>query len=235
MPLNRLAAFFGYQQPAANALAPPNPPNVAGFGSPGYGLKPLRPGLDQPIKLKGGKKFTYGPTLHANEQPLFVQGYRYDRRRGKLETLPKKFNMEDVRMYSSAIGDAIRSGIPGIAENVSPEIVTAMLLKEGRENLGTNEYNANDPESEAIYEKYRDDYGHEPAVLIAAMYDKAKVARRLKIPFASAWIGTGRSPYETSAQYAADTENFKKIATDKKNQSLLNFIRGSMMPEPGSK
>ena len=223
MPLNRLAAFFGYEpKPASNALAQ----------SPYVNFPKVSSKLDMG---KGGKAFTYGETLAPYNTPLFVKGYRYDRRRGKLETLPSKFNMEDVRMYSTAVGDALRSGIPGIAENISPEIVTAMLLKEGREDLGANQYNVNDPKSAAIFEQYAQKYGTSPARLVAAMYDKAKVAKRLNIPFASAWIGTGRSPYETSEQYAADTENFKKIATDKKNQSLLNFIRGSMMPEPGSK
>jgi hypothetical protein len=238
--LNRLAAFFGYQQPSANALAQQNSPLDPGTLAAIAAMRnranqSQAPVFYSSIKHKGGNKFSYGKTLESNREPMFVQGYRYDRRRGALETLPKKFNMEDVRLYSTAIGDAIRAGVPGISENISPEIITAMLLKEGREDLGTNEYNANDPKSRAIYEKYAQEYGHEPAMTIAAMYDKAKVAKRLGIPFASAWIGTGRSPYETSAQYAADTENFKRIATDRKNQSLLNFIRGSMMPEPGSK
>ena len=236
--LNRLAAFFGYQQPSANALAqqngPLDPSVLTAIAARQNLYSPAQQSQDSFGRLKGGNKFSYGETLRADREPLFVKGYRYDRRRGALETLPKKFNMEDVRLYSTAIGDAIRAGVPGISENISPEIITAMLLKEGREDLGANQYNANDPQSQAIYEKYAQDYGHYPAIAIAAMYDKAKVSKRLGIPFASAWIGTGRSPYETSAQYAADTENFKKIATDRKNQSLLYFIRGSMSaPLPG--
>ena len=242
--LNRLAAFFGYEQPSANALAPQdgplNPSTLAAIAARQNLYSPAQQSQNsfrrlRGRRLRGGNKFSYGQTLRpGSEGEMFVQGYRYDRRRGQLETLPKKFNMEDVRLFSTAIGDAIRAGVPGISENISPEIITAMLLKEGREDLGANEYNANDPKSQAIYEQYVQDYGHDPAVAIAAMYDKAKVSKRLGIPFASAWIGTGRSPFETSAQYAADTENFKKIATDKKNQSLLNFIRGSMSaPLPG--
>jgi hypothetical protein len=56
------------------------------------------------------------------------------------------------------------------------------------------------------------------------------VSKRLGIPFASAWIGTGRSKYETSQQYAKDTENFKRIANNPKNRSLKGFIQSSMAP-----
>jgi hypothetical protein len=220
--LNRLAAFFGSEpKEDVNALAKSpyiNWPTQTAKRD--YGL--------------GGQKFTFADSLLRHNTPLEVEGYRYDRRRGKLETLPKKFNMEEVRLYSTAIGDAIRNKVPGVAENITPEIVTAMLLKEGRENLGTNEFNVNDPESMAIYNQYARDYGPSAASVIAAIHDKAKVSKRLGIPFSRAWIGTGRTRWETSGEYASDTENFKKIATDKKKQSLLNFIRGSMSaPLPG--
>jgi len=216
MPLlNKLASFFGNKpEEGANALAKSPYIKWPGELPEHYGY--------------GGNKFVYGQSLLTNNSPLEVQGYRYDRRKGKLETLPSKFNMESVRMSSTAIGDAIRNKIPGFSENITPEIVTAMLLKEGRTDLGANDFNINDPQSVAIYKRYEDDYGSETASIIASIYDKAKVAKRLKIPFAQAWIGTGKTRYETSRQYADDMENFKKIATDPKNRSLRNFIAGAM-------
>ena len=210
--LNRLASFFGYQPQNGLVDAPFTQPYFGGSAS-----------------SYPSESFT---TREHPANKLFVRGYRYDRRRGALETLPKKFRMDDVRVVSEALGDAARAGIPGIAENITPEIVTAMLLKEGRENLGANEFNVNDPQSMAIYQEYKEKYGEIPAQTVAAVYDKAKVARRLKVPFASAWIGTGRSHYETSGEYAADTERFKEMVAHPKNESLLRFIRGSMMAAP---
>ncbi len=216
--LNRLAQLFGYEpKPDVNVLA--QSPYIK------------EPQLDvRAIGGLGGRKFKYAESLANYNNPVFIGGYRYDRRKQQLETLPSKYNAESVRLFSTAIGDAIRNKVPGVAENMSPEVVTAMLLKEGRENLGTNEFNVNDPESVAIYNRYSVDYGPEAGRLIAAIYDKSKVSKRLGIPFASAWIGTGRSKYETSQQYAKDTENFKRIANNPKNRSLKGFIQSSMAP-----
>lgn len=220
MPLlNRLAEFFG-AKPAADV----NALSIA-KASP-YISKPTVTPEDYGF---GGADFSYGTTMLPYNTPVNIKGYRYDKRTGKLETLPKKFNMETVRLFSEAAGDAARRGVPGIAENISPEVIAAMLLKEGREDLGANQYNHNDPESRAIYDEYKVKYGPYAATAVAAMYDKAKVAKRLGIPFANAWIGTGTSMYgETGKAYAADTENFKRIVAHPKNQSLLRFIRGSM-------
>lgn len=220
--MNRLAQAFGYKpKDDANTLAQ----------SPYIKESQLDARI---IGGLGGRKFKYAESLANYNSPVFIGGYRYDRRKQQLETLPSKYNAESVRLFSTAIGDAIRNKVPGVAENMSPEVVTAMLLKEGRENLGTNEFNVNDPESVAIYNRYSTDYGPEAGRLIAAIHDKAKVSKRLGIPFASAWIGTGRSKYETSQQYAKDTENFKRIANDPKNIVLRNFIKSSMdQPLPG--
>lgn len=214
--LNRLAELFGGKPAApANALAKSPYVNYHYLEPKDYGL--------------GGSEFPYGRTLLYFNSPVFIRGYRYDKRRDKLETLPKKFNMESVRLFSEAAGDAIRKGIPGVAENISPEVVAAMLLKEGREDLGGNVFNYNDPQSVAIYNDYATRYGEDAAATIANIYDKAKVAKRLKIPFAHAWIGTGTSAYgETGKQYAAETEKFKETALHPKNDSLLRFIRASM-------
>ena len=221
MPLlNKLTALFSPAPAAApaNALAPPTSAE--------------QEMMDYNRQMWGGRSpqqevaRLFGVGNAPEAAPL--QGYRFDKRRGKLETLPSKFTPHDVKIYSEAIGEALRSGVPGISEHVSPEVVAAMLLKEGREDLGTNQYNKNDPESRKIYEAYAKKYGRNPAEVIAAMYDKAKVAKRLNVPFSQAWIGLGRSDYETSKQYAQDMENFRKAVMDPKNAELLQFIRASM-------
>ena len=218
MPANSLVGLMGAGTSAANALAPP--------------MTPEQEMMEYNRQMWGGRypqqevARMFGLSNAPESAP--IKGYRYDKRRQSLETLPSKFTSHDVKIYSEAIGEALRSGVPGLSEHISPEVVAAMLLKEGREDLGTNAYNKNDPESRKIYESYAKKYGRNPAEVVAAMYDKAKVAKRLGVPFARAWIGLGKSDYETSEQYAKDIENFRRAALDPKNAELLQFIRTSM-------
>lgn len=181
----------------------------------------------------GGSKSQYtGPAYPRDTQPEWLlQGYRHDRRRGQLETLPSRHDREKVRLMSAALGQALRDGVPGLNRHLNHEVIAAMLLKEGREDLGANHFNENDPKSVEIYGKYARLYGTVPGRAVAAAYDKAKVADRLRIPFASAWIGTGRSKFETSKEYAQDMERFREAVRNPKNAAMLEFIRQSMHPD----
>lgn len=156
--------------------------------------------------------------------PTVIQGYRFDSTRNGLETLPKKFKAPVLSQHLSALRQAIKENIPG-ARNIDPVTATAMLLKEGREDFGTDMYDTNDPQSVALFNRYAEQFDPKSAMFIAAIRDISRRAERKNIPFAAAWMPGSR--YETAEEYAQSTEQFKKAARDPKNAELYEFIRSS--------
>jgi hypothetical protein len=170
-------------------------------------------------------------SMKAQEIDPVISAYRYDLRRGDIETLPYKFQAEPLRNHYRALGEAIRAGVPGIADYLDPETVMAMTLLEGRNDIGTNEFNLNDPRSKQIYETFAQKYGPDAGMFVAAAYDKAKVARNRNVPFGRAWNGLGRSRYASGQQYAERLEEFKKATRHPKNKAFREFVERSMAGE----
>lgn len=157
--------------------------------------------------------------------PQVVRGFRYDAKRNGLETLPKTFVAAPLVSNLQALRQAIEENIPG-ARDLDNEFLAAMLLKEGREDFGTDMYNTNDPQSVAIYERYSKKYGPESAMFVAAVRDHALRAKRKGIPFSESWMPGSR--YETAKEYARSKEQFRKAVRDPKNAELLEFIRSNL-------
>jgi hypothetical protein len=157
--------------------------------------------------------------------PQIIQGFRFDQRRNDLETLPKKFSTAELSKRLRALRQAIKENVPG-ARNLDPETLAAMLLKEGREDFGTDMYDTNDPRSVALFNRYSQQFDPESAMFVAAVRDISRRAERKGIPFASAWMPGSR--YETAEEYAQSTERFREAVRNPKNAELVEFIRASL-------
>lgn len=157
-----------------------------------------------------------------------IQGYRADpsgRFGGKdrMETRPTTVNAQYLMELVDGIKYAESKGMP----KVSAETVVNKLLLEGREDLGTNEYNVNNKRAKALYDDMRaQGYGSKAATLAAAVLDKTEVANRLGIPFEKAWNGTGtsRATGRTGAQHAQRSDAMEYAAKSPKNKELLNLV-----------
>lgn len=174
-------------------------------------------------------RFMGGPIQPAMPErrivPQVVRGFRYDAKRKGLETLPLSFAAPKLSNNLQALRRAIEENVPG-ARDLDPEFLTAMLLKEGREDFGTDMYNTNDPQSVALFERFSKDFGPEPAMFVAAIRDHSLRAKRKGIPFSQSWMPGSR--YETAEQYAKSKEQFRQAVRDPKNAELYEFIRSNI-------
>lgn len=139
------------------------------------------------------------------------------------ETRPLNLDVETILRYAVATQEADRTGqLPKVAKE---QFVNKILL-EGREDLGTNNYNSNNKQAKNLYE-YLVAQGIDPyaARYPAAMLDKSQVAKRLGIPLEEAWNGTGRSGLgRTGAQHAARAEEHKNADKDPRNKELVDMV-----------
>lgn len=157
-----------------------------------------------------------------------IQGYRADpsgRFGGKdrMETRPTTVNAQYLMELVDGIKYAESKGMP----KVSAETVVNKLLLEGREDLGTNEYDVNNKRAKALYDDMRaQGYEESAATFAAAVLDKTEVAKRLGIPFEKAWNGTGISKYtgRTGAQHAQRSDEMEYAAKSPKNKELLDLV-----------
>jgi len=197
--------------------------------------------------LKGVDTSAYG-----GQFPTHIGGYRADPR-GKyggkdgLETMPTNLNAAELFSKVRAMKVGQKYGVP----QLPPEQLAALALKEGSGVSGVfgvdpvwdktsnriMEYDPNMKGDKELYDKLIGDGLSSGAASFAVrLANKNKVAKRLGIPIASAYFGTGNSGYENSKQYAASLQTFENAAAHKRNRALVDFIRqASTTPQPKKK
>jgi hypothetical protein len=143
----------------------------------------------------------------------YPQGYRAG------ENLPTKFDLGSVLDISTAV----RIGA------ISPEQLVGRMLLEGRADAGVNAIDNKNPKSVALSDNLRSQGVPDLARRLAVvLQEKQGVAKRLGISLDEAWNGTGKSVVGlTGKDYAARAEKFKHVASDPKNQPLLDLIKAA--------
>lgn len=156
--------------------------------------------------------------------PKSITGTRYK------ETIPipegaKKYTYWDTKQVFDLLS-AIRAGKDLGGPTVSPEELVNRLLVEGRSDAGANGYNTENPKARELFRALFGAGTPEPAAnFVAAMLDKAAVAKRLNISQDEAYNGTGTSAAgKTGKDYAARMEQSKPAVTDPKNAALLDYV-----------
>jgi hypothetical protein len=140
-----------------------------------------------------------------------------------LETLPSEVDANALRNWISVMRAGEKYGVP----QFSPEQLTAMLFKEGRSNLGFNQFDYRNPKSLEIYRNLvKEGYDPTAAGFGPAIYDahqKAKV--KGGDPF-NYWFGTGVSTdKQTSPQYLAGMKANMQYVNHPQNANVLNVIK----------
>jgi hypothetical protein len=168
------------------------------------------------------------PEFYYFQDPSYVKYYRRgtipkNTTKEGLETLPSELNANELKNWISVMRAGEKHGVP----QLSPEQLAAMVFKEGRTNLGFNQFNYRDPKSLEIYRNLVAE-GYDPAAagFGPAIYDahaKAKVKGGDPMNY---WFGTGISEdKQTSPQYLAGMKANMQYVTHPKNAELLNTIR----------
>jgi hypothetical protein len=193
----------------------------------------------------------YDPRTLPKQIPN-IAAYRADptgRFGGKdgLETQPTRFNVDsntsvsgggspvDLYAYARELARAGRYGVP----QLSAQQLAALALKEGRENYGSNGADTRSPANLALakklypHEDFKGGYGlFGPKDFPVAVAEKMAVSKRLGIPFAEAWNGTGRNVSGTSgAQYARNFQAYLQAAQNPKNKPLVDLIQSALDAE----
>jgi hypothetical protein len=107
--------------------------------------------------------------------------------------------------------------------------LAALAIKEGRADFGASAYDTYNPRSKAMYQNLTSKgIGQLPALFPTIIAEKAAVAKRLNIPFAEAWNGTGSNGNSTGAQYAKGYDHALKAAAHPKNKPLVDFIQSAL-------
>jgi len=190
--------------------------------------------------------------------PENVSGYRADPSgkyggKGGIETLPTSLNAAELYAKVRAMKLGEQYGVP----QLSPEKLAALALKEGEGMSGIfgvdpvipNSALEGDPQGvkyalqnnvdydpamkgdKELYENLlKQGITGRAAAFAVRLANKDKVAKRLGIPFGSAWVGTGNSGYESSQQYVDSLNEFEKIASHPKNKPLVEFINTAITP-----
>lgn len=168
----------------------------------------------------------------------YVYAYRVDptgKYGGKegMETKPKKFNRKKLQNYMKAFSVGKKYGAP---THMTPEDFYALLMKEGVDNFGVNQYDKNDKKSGEIYMKTYLDLvkeGLEPleadelAKFPAALYDAYKRASKHGTNMGHAYSGMGYSPVvkKTGKQMGEMMKQQYAGYDYAKNADLINLIK----------
>ena len=163
-----------------------------------------------------GKIHMYKPDLNPETSTIY--------------TNPSKA-VQELYRYARTNGAAAANGLPSLP----PEDLAAFLLKEGRTDLGagggsgdryTREFREN------VLSKY--DLTPKDTSFLSLLQNKQRLAKKLNIPFAMAWNGTGVNEVgQTGKQYAENYEAHKQAVAHPKNQELMDLINRGM--EDGQK
>ena len=140
-----------------------------------------------------------------------------------LETTPSTVDANQLRNWISVMRAGEKHGVP----QFTPEQLTAMLFKEGRTNLGYNQFNYRDPKSLAIYRKIVEE-GYDPnaAGFASAVYDAHQKAKQFGGNPFNYWFGTGVSEdKQTSPQYLAGMKKNLEFVLHPKNAQLYDIVQ----------
>lgn len=200
-----------------------------------------------------------GLDVNIDSFPDSVSGYRADptgRYGGKsgIETLPTRLNAAEL--YAKV--RAMKLGEPYGVPQLPPEQLAALALKEGQGMSGVFGVDPIVPRSalegdpQGVKYALQNDANYDPAMkgdkelyerllsegitgqaaaFAVRLANKDKVAKRLGIPFGSAWVGTGNSGYENSQQYVDSLREFEKAAGHPRNKALIDFINTAIAPK----
>lgn len=148
----------------------------------------------------------------------------------RLETISSGVDKETMEDFIRAMRAGEKYGVP----QLPPEYLASMLMKETRSDFGYNDYNRNNPRARMIAEMLvKEGFDPNAAGFGAAIYDKMQTANRLKIPFATAWNGTGVNRQgQTGQQYAQGISSGFEAVMHPRNQPMLNTIRQAYNYQP---
>jgi hypothetical protein len=202
---------------AANAPSAGLPMGLAGKMAP----KDLPEGVMMPM-YHGQPEFFYF------QDPAPVKYYRrgtipkHTTKEG-LETLPSEIDANALKNWISVMRAGEKYGVP----QLSPEQITAMVFKEGRTNLGFNQFNYRNPKSLEIYRKLVEE-GYDPSAagFGPAIYDAHAKAKQFGGDPMRYWFGTGVSEdKQTSPQYVEGMKANMQYVTHPKNAQLFSAIQ----------
>jgi len=151
-----------------------------------------------------------------------------------LETTPKTIDTGQAYAISRAMAATKHLG----TAQLPPETIGGMLLQEGRPDLGNNfaavrhrgspqYYDDTQPAQEKMFNQLTAAGVDKPtASWLTVATAKQNVANRLKIPFGTAWNGSGvSSAGQSGAQYARELQANTKAAQHPVNAQMLNLIK----------
>lgn len=174
---------------------------------------------------------------HANagHPEEFVTAYKADTKKpGKIETVKTYFPVPAMQQYLGAANFAKQQGL---LKDWTMRDLAAMALAEGRYDFGHNEHDVNNPQAKKIYADLRDKgFSHDQSSFIAALENKAAVARDKKMNKFVVWNGTGVSEYgKTGKDYLKKIERTKTILDDPRNKQFMEHLGLSYFDEPVKK
>lgn len=164
-----------------------------------------------------------------------VEFFRYNPRnkfgaKDRLETISSAVDRSTMEDFIRAMRAGEKYGVP----QLPPEYLASMLMKEGRSDFGYNEFNKNNPKARMIAEMLiQEGFNPDSAGFGAAVFDKMQTAKRLKVPFATAWNGLGVNPQgQTGQQYAQGISKGFEAVIHPRNAPMLNIIREAYNYQP---
>lgn len=175
--------------------------------------------------LKQNKIAAEAQRKHREEYPNdYLPAYRpASKMKEGIESMPTYYHTGDMDRLLKTYKTAKSFGAP----DIPAEKLAAMALIEGRHDFGYNDWNKNNKRAATLYENLVKG-GATPyaAGFSAAILDKYETAQRLKIPFETAWNGTGKSIWnKTGKDYASNVREAEKVLAHPKNKPLYEFIK----------
>lgn len=147
-----------------------------------------------------------------------------------IETQPTSVSMNGAYDIVSILEQAQKAGMPP----VSARDLANMIMLEGRGDAGANGYDWRNPRTKAFVKQLADaNPGNSIGPTFAgAVLDKTETAKRLGIPFAKAWNGTGKIPGTNwgGTEYAQRAKEFKGTSAldNPKNAPFMDFLQRAM-------
>jgi len=200
---------------------------------------PIKTPQEMTLEMAGIPRMQAGGATNAQLKDLQttnpVQFFRHNPKnkygaKDRLETQSSAIDKQAMHDFVKAMRAGEKYGVP----QLPPEFLSAMILKEGRSDFGYDKYNENNPKAKMIADMLMKE-GHDPSAagFGAALYDKMQTSMRLKIPFATAWNGTGVNKYgQTGQQYANSLSQGFEAVMHPRNEPLLSTVREAYNYQP---
>jgi hypothetical protein len=147
-----------------------------------------------------------------------------------IETQPTNVSRNSAYDIVSILEQAQKAGMPP----VSVRDLADMIMLEGRGDAGANGYDWRNPRTKAFVKQLADaNPGNSNGPTFAgAVLDKTETSKRLGIPFAKAWNGTGKIPGTNwgGTEYAQRAKEFKGTSAldHPKNAPFMDFLQRAM-------